>query len=155
VSPALRARKLPGSLPQTTVESSSPTASSDYRAVGILDLMMAAQDPFIRQNFDGQRVGLTGRFSPKNANHFELVCTFVTCCAVDAQLLALRVDTNDIPALDKLTWTKVIGRVSFEKVGDDTMPVIAAETIAAIPAPREPLVYGPSRPQQPNRPLLR
>ena len=132
-----------------------PTFGEDYRPVGILDLVMAAQNPFVRKYFDGERVGLTGRFLPKNANHFELVCSFITCCAVDAQLLAVHVDTNEIPVYDKLTWTKVIGRVSFVKVGEDTMPVIAAEKIAAIPAPREPLVYGPSRPPQWNRPAPR
>jgi len=157
VSPGLSARKLPGSVPssrQTSAAFSTPATSGDYRPVGILDLMRAAQNPVVRQDFDGKRVGLTGRFLPKNANHFELVCAFVTCCAVDAQLLALRVDTNDIPLLEKLTWTKVIGRVTFVKVGEDTMPVVTAETVAAIPAPKEPLVYGPTR-QQLNRPAPR
>ena len=143
----------------TATASSTPTpqpvASSPvrdaYRVVSILDLMMAAQDPLFQQDFNGKRVELTGRFSPKDATHFELICTLVTCCAADAQLLALRVDAKDIPALHKMAWTKVIGRVSFVKVKDDYMPIITAEQITTIPSPEEQFVYGPSR----NRKLSR
>jgi len=129
-----------------------PVARDDYRAVSILDLMMAAQDPVFQQDFNGKRVGLIGKFFPKDTTHFELICTLVTCCAVDAQLLALRVDASNVPALDKMVWTKVIGRVSFAKIGEDNVPIIAAEKITAIPSPQEQFVYGPSRPRKSNRP---
>lgn len=145
VSLDLQMRKPPASAVVSRKGAASP-ANDDCLAVGILDLMRAAQNPFVRQAFEGRRVGLTGRFFPKNANHFELVCTFITCCAVDAQLLAVRVETDDIPTFEKLAWTKVVGRVNFVKIGEDTMPVIAADTIAKTPAPREPLVYGPNHP---------
>ena len=113
---------------------------------------MAAQDPVFQQDFNGKRVGLIGKFFPKDTTHFELICTLVTCCAVDAQLLALRVDASNVPALDKMVWTKVIGRVSFAKIGEDNVPIIAAEKITAIPSPQEQFVYGPSRPRKSNRP---
>ena len=139
--------------PAATTPTVAPqTVRDDYREVSILDLMMAAQDPLFQQDFNGKRVGLIGKFFPKVRGHFELICTVVTCCAVDAQLLALRVDAKEVPALGKLAWTKVIGRVSFVKVEDDYMPVIAAEKITAIPSPQEQFAYKPSPPKKQNRP---
>jgi len=145
---------------QTITASTAPTPQpvapapvrDEYRAVSILDLMMAAQDPLFQQDFNGKRVELMGRFSPKDATHFELICTLVTCCAADAQLLALRVDAKGIPALNKLSWAKVIGRVSFVKVEGDYMPILVAEKITAIPSPEEQFVYEPSRPKKQSRP---
>lgn len=132
--------------------SASPAVRDDYRAVGILDLMLASQDAYFQEDFKGKRVGLTGQFFPQEATHFELVCTLITCCAVDAQLLGLRVETDRVPAFDKMAWMKVIGRVRFVKEGDHDVPVIAAEKITPIPSPKEPFVYGPSRPHRPIRP---
>ena len=142
---------VPGTPPVIAPET-PPVIHDDYIAVSILDLMLAAQDPIFEQGFKGKRVGLTGRFMPKDATHCELICTLVTCCAVDAQLLTLRIHAKNIPSLDKLAWTKVIGRVSFVKIGKHDMPIIAAEKITAIPSPQEQFIYGPSRPIGPNRP---
>ena len=130
----------------------SPAAHDDnVAAVRILDLIMAAQDPLFQQDFIGRRVEVRGRFFPKDKTHCELICTLVTCCAVDAQMLSLRIDANTIPALKKLAWTKVIGRVSFVKTEGDYVPIITAESIAATVSPQEQFDYGLSRPPRQNR----
>lgn len=130
-------------------------AGEDYIKVGILDLMFAARDMDFRRELDGKRVGLTGQFSQKNGTHFELIFTVITCCAADAQLLGLQVNAKDIPALEELAWTKVIGRVSFMKMEERDVPVIEAEKITAADAPQEQFIYGASRPQRQSRPSNR
>jgi len=120
---------------------SRAAAYEDYISVGILDLMFAANDRDFRRRLDGQRVGLTGKFSQKDETHFELIFTVVTCCAADAQLIGLRVNARDIPALEELAWTKVVGRLGFVKMGERDVPVIEAEKITATASPQEQLIY--------------
>jgi uncharacterized repeat protein (TIGR03943 family) len=126
--------------------------SNHPRAVSMLDLMLAAQDDWAQKDFDGKLVTLTGRFFPQDAHSFGLVSTLITCCAADAQTLAVRVNMDDPPKWGKLAWVKVVGRVSFSKSGEQNVPIIAAEKITGIPSPEEQYIYPQSRPIKHSRP---
>ena len=122
------------------------------RAVSILDLMLAAQDDWAQKDFDGKLVSLTGRFYPQDIHCFGLVSILITCCAADAQTVAVRINMDNPPKWGELAWVKVVGRVSFQKSEDQNVPVIAAEKVTEIPSPEEQYIYPQARPIKHSRP---
>ena len=138
--------------PKTPEVATTERVCDTPRAVSILDLMLAAQDDWAQKDFDGKLVSLTGRFYPQDAHCFGLVSILITCCAADAQTVAVRINVDNPPKWGQLAWVKVVGRVGFVKEGDQNVPVIAAEKVTEIPSPEEQYIYPEARPIKHSRP---
>jgi uncharacterized repeat protein (TIGR03943 family) len=128
----------------------------------VVDLMYAAQEPFTRKDFEGKDVELIGQLVPIKvkagaesnvpAGSFELFRLVMVCCAADAMPVAVRIEGKPQPkGLREMQWLKVTGRVHYRprirEEGDETdygnipEPVIVADSIKKIEAPREKYLY--------------
>lgn len=131
--------------------------------VEITDLLYAAQEPSSRKDFEGKRVELIGQLVRPTArganakivdpNTFRVMRLVMVCCAADAMPAALKIQSVQKPDDQReMSWLKVTGVVHFrprpKSVGDDGIdygdypePVIVAEKIVNMPAPREKYIY--------------
>ncbi len=123
------------------------TKSDDGRIVAsTMDLLYAANEPGIRQDFENQEIEVIGQFFPArknnpNGDRFSLVRMFVMCCAADARPVAITVRALQPEAFPDMSWVKVSGKATFPTEGGRTVPVIVAETVVPTDAPAETFVY--------------
>ncbi|GEM_PF-390392 len=127
-------------------------ASQQPRSVSMLDLMLAAQDDWCQKDFMDRPLEIIGRYYPDNPHYFGLISTLITCCAVDAQTLAIRVDTQSAPDLEKLAWVRVVGTVRFDQSDGSTVPILTAASVTPINSPADPYIYRPTGPTRQARP---
>lgn len=128
----------------------------------VVDLMYAAQEPFTRKDFEGKDVELIGQLVPIKVKagaeskvpvgSFELFRLVMVCCAADAMPVAVRIEGKpQAKGLREMQWLKVTGRVYYRPrikddedqtdYGDIPEPVIVADSIKKIEAPREKYLY--------------
>ena len=128
----------------------------------VVDLMYAAQEPYTRKDFEGKDVELIGQLVPIKVKaaiksnfptgSFELFRLVMVCCAADAMPVAVRIEGKPQPKrLREMQWLKITGRVQYRprirQEGDETdygdipEPVIVADSIKKIEAPREKYLY--------------
>lgn len=112
----------------------------------VLDLLYAAQDNVLRQDFEGKRVELIGQIMPDSSNNaggnrFKAVRMFMTCCAADARPVATLVEADKIPDFPEMTWVKIIGTPTFPVEKGRRISVLKAEKVEKTEAPPESMVY--------------
>lgn len=73
--------------------------------------------------------------------YFLMFRFFIFCCAADAVPLWVVVASEQSPALTTETWVKVTGRFRFESIHNNTVPMLLADSVEAIPAPPPELRY--------------
>jgi uncharacterized membrane protein YcgQ (UPF0703/DUF1980 family) len=117
-----------------------------YIVAEAVDLLYAAGEPTMREDFENKQVEVTGQFLPAltgnpNGDRFNLTRLFVMCCAADARPVAISVQTNPAIDLPKMTWVKVRGKATFPVEGGRHMPVIVAESTTETDAPEESFLY--------------
>ena len=144
----IRNRGVSESLEKTqsdTVAASIPqpaaTQNGEFTAVEVGDLLMAAQTPSGAKAYNGKRVELVGQVFPLGENRFELVRTLILCCAADAQMLAVRVESDRDLDVSSMKWAKVRGRVGFTIKDGHSIPVVNAEKVLIVQQPVDPYVY--------------
>jgi uncharacterized repeat protein (TIGR03943 family) len=128
--------------------------SSDYlprNAAGqitaqTVDLLYAAEEPNMREDFDGKEVEMIGQFMPAKENNpkgnrFNLVRMFVMCCAADARPVAVSVETNQPSQPPEMSWVKVVGKATFPLEGGRRIPVVIADSITPCEPPPESFIY--------------
>ncbi|MFY8215327.1 MAG: TIGR03943 family putative permease subunit [Chthoniobacterales bacterium] len=111
-----------------------------------LDLLYAAEEPSMRQDFEGQEVEMIGQFMPANSNNpngnrFNLVRMFMLCCAADAQPLAILVQPQDFQIFPDMTWVKVSGKAVFPVEGGNRIALVENAHVEETAAPAEVFVY--------------
>lgn len=140
--------------PPQTAESTAddffkPDASGNIQ-VNVADLLYAAAEPTLRAPFAGKSAEIIGQFMPAKSNNaagnrFKLVRLFMTCCAADAQPVSLLIEHDaalPIPLkVSDMTWTKVIGDISFPLENGRTIAVIHAKKIEPVDPPDETMLY--------------
>ena len=137
-----------------TVGPTETVPSSDYlprNAAGqitaqTVDLLYAAQDPTMREDFEGKEVELIGQFMPakeKNprGDRFNLIRMYVMCCAADARPVAVSVQTEKPGEHAEMSWVKVTGLATFPTEGGRRIPVLMAKSIEACDPPEESFIY--------------
>ena len=117
-----------------------------YIMAEAVDLLYAAGEPTMREDFENKQVEVKGQFLPAltgnpNGDRFNLTRLFVMCCAADARPVAISVQTNPAIDLPKMTWVKVRGKATFPVEGGRHMPVIVAESTTETDAPEESFLY--------------
>jgi uncharacterized repeat protein (TIGR03943 family) len=128
----------------------------------VIDLLYAAQDAFTRKDFEGKKVELIGQVVPNKLKKgtiaaappgaFKLLRLVMVCCAADAMPVAVKIETK-LPLAEsrEMQWLKVTGQVHYRPrskddsdgidYGDQPEPVIVADSIKKISAPREKYLY--------------
>ena len=111
-----------------------------------IDLLYAAEEPTMRQDFEGQEVEMVGQFMPAKSNNaggnrFNLVRLFMLCCAADAQPLAVLVQPEAFEKFPDMTWVKVSGRAVFPMEGGSRIALVENAHVEQTPKPAEVFVY--------------
>ncbi len=112
--------------------------------VETVDLLYAAAEPGMREDFENKDVEITGQFLPArtgnpSGDRFQLVRMFVMCCAADARPVAVTVrGKNDFP---EMSWLKVTGRVTFPVEAGKRSALIIAESVEKTDPPPESFIY--------------
>ena len=111
--------------------------------VETLDLLFAAQEPNLREEFENQRVSIIGQYVPPRGGAeggFDLVRMFMVCCAADARPLGIKV-TGEPVAVPRMGWVRITGIARFEDNGGVIEPSLELEKIEEVEAPRESMLY--------------
>jgi uncharacterized repeat protein (TIGR03943 family) len=111
--------------------------------VETLDLLFAAQEPGLREEFENQRVSIIGQYVPPrggDAAGFDLVRMFVVCCAADARPLGIKV-VGDPVSVPRMGWVRITGIARFADNGGLLEPSLELEKIEEVEAPREAFLY--------------
>jgi uncharacterized repeat protein (TIGR03943 family) len=111
--------------------------------VETLDLLFAAQEPGLREEFENQRVSIVGQYVPPRGGAeggFDLVRMFVVCCAADARPLGIKV-TGQPVAVPRMGWVRITGIARFEDNGGVLEPSLELEKIEEVEPPRESFLY--------------
>ena len=111
--------------------------------VETLDLLFAAEEPALREEFENQRVSIIGQYIPPRGGAeggFDLVRMFVVCCAADARPLGIKV-VGDPVEVPRMGWVRITGVARFEDKGGTIEPRLELEKIEEVEAPRESFLY--------------
>lgn len=111
-----------------------------------VDIMYAASDEAMREDFDGREVEVVGQIMPArtgnpSSNRFHLVRLFVMCCAADARPAGIAVETGDSVELPESSWVKVTGRATFPVEDGRHKAVLRADRITPTDPPRNSFIY--------------
>ncbi len=136
------------SVPAETKPSSDylPRNAAGQITAQTVDLLYAAEEPAMREDFEGKEVEMIGQYMPakeKNAqgNRFNLVRMFVMCCAADARPVAVSVETNKPMEPAEMSWVKVVGKATFPLEGGRRIPVVVAQSVSPCDPPPESFIY--------------
>lgn len=137
-----------------SIGESTPIEVADYLArnakgqilAETVDLLYAAAEPTIRQDFEGKEIEIIGQFMPAESDNpegdrFKLVRLFVMCCAADARPVAALVEAAPGTTFPEMTWLRITGRATFPMEGGRRRAVIAADTVEEIDSPPETFIY--------------
>lgn len=111
--------------------------------VETLDLLFAAEEPALREEFENQRVSIIGQYIPPRGGAeggFDLVRMFVVCCAADARPLGIKVVGGPVE-VPRMGWVRITGVARFEDKGGTIEPRLELEKIEEVEAPRESFLY--------------
>lgn len=112
----------------------------------VLDLLYAAQDNVLRQDFEEKKVQLIVQYMPDTAtagaakaagNRFKGVRMFMTCCAADARPIATLIEAEKMPEFPEMTWVKVVGKATFPIERGRRISIVQAEKIEKAEPPPE------------------
>jgi len=111
--------------------------------VETLDLLFAASEPALREEFENQRVTLVGQYVPPRSGdgNFDLVRMIMVCCAADARPLGVKVIAPAPDGVDSMGWVRVTGIARFEDRGGFFEPRVEGSAVEQVEAPRETILY--------------
>lgn len=108
----------------------------------VLDLLYAAQDPVLRNDFEAKKIQLIVQYMPDSSAsassaRFKGVRMFMTCCAADARPIATLIESDKLPDVPEMTWVKVVGTATFPIERGRRVSVVKAEKIEKTEPPPE------------------
>ncbi len=109
-----------------------------------LDLLFAAEESALREQFENQRVSITGQYVPPRGGKdggFDLVRMFVVCCAADARPLGIKIIAPEVIEIPRMGWVRITGVARFETLNGRIEPKLEAEKVEEVEAPRETFLY--------------
>jgi uncharacterized repeat protein (TIGR03943 family) len=123
-----------------------PRNEAGQIAIQTVDLLYAAQEPTMREDFEDNQVELVGQYMPAPAHcsgsdRFSLVRMFIVCCAADARPVAVTVQTGRKDAIAEMSWVRVIGKATFPVEGGQRIPLVVAKEVAPCDPPEETFIY--------------
>ncbi|MDD5199557.1 MAG: TIGR03943 family protein [Terrimicrobiaceae bacterium] len=158
--------QLPAAQPPATVEPALPDDGSSAEAgdnkaadpysfpknkkgdiqAQVVDFLYAAQLPEMRTELENKQIEVIGQLMPAKTNNpqgsrYDVIRMFMTCCAADAQPVALPVEPRDKPGLREMTWVKVSGKATFPVIGGQRMPLIENGVIEKTDPPEDTYLY--------------
>jgi len=111
-----------------------------------VDLLYAAAEPTMREDFENKEVEIIGQFLPArtgnaSGDRFNLIRLFVMCCAADARPVSVTVQSRDGKSFPDMTWLKVTGKATFPIESGRHTALIIADSIQEVDPPPESFIY--------------
>jgi putative membrane protein len=112
----------------------------------VVDFLYATQLPEIRQQLENKTIEVIGQLMPaktnnSNGNRYVVLRMMMTCCAADAQPIALAIEPQNKPELPDMTWVKVTGTAAFPVEGGKRTPVIQNAAFEQTEPPEDAYLY--------------
>lgn len=111
------------------------------------ELYYTGGDQEVQKVLTGQMVETIAQVLPEKVNNedghrLRIFRMLVQCCAADARPYSVPVDFGKkAPDLKDMTWVKVVGKMSYKKEGEQTVPVIQATKMEETTAPDNAMIY--------------
>jgi len=111
------------------------------------ELYYTAGDVEVQNVLAGQMVETVAQVLPEKVNNDDghrvrIFRMLVQCCAADARPYSVPVDFGKTaPEFKDSTWVKVVGKMTYKKEGDQTVPIIEATKVEETTAPDNAMIY--------------
>ncbi|MCB1207908.1 MAG: hypothetical protein KDK97_01215 [Verrucomicrobiales bacterium] len=136
-----------GSFTLEDLKAQVPQSKEGNFILDVPEIYYTGGDVEVQRVLTGQSVETIAQVLPEKVNNAEgnrirIFRLLVQCCAADARPYSVPVDFGKkAPEYKDMTWVKVTGTMSYQKEGDQTVPVLNATKIEETTAPSETTLY--------------
>lgn len=117
-------------------EPADPAAPVSFDEMNIMNIVYDLMEP--DDVLHVETVGMFGRSSRVPAGHGVLFRFVMTCCAADAQPVAVVLKADDLADLAEDQWIRVTGTARLTEVDGRERPLLTAESVEKIDPPSNP-----------------
>ncbi len=146
-APAPKQAQSYGSFTLEDLKQQVPQNSKGEFVLEVPEIYYTGGDVEVQKVITGQPVETIAQVLPEKVNNADghrlrIFRMLVQCCAADARPYSVPVDFGKkAPELKEMTWVKISGTMSYEKDGDQTVPVIMATNVEETTAPENSMIY--------------
>ena len=136
-----------GSFTLEDLKAQVPQSKEGHFILEVPELYYTGGDLEVQKVLAGQMVETTAQVLPEKVNNedghrLRIFRMLVQCCAADARPFSVPVDFGKkAPDLKEMSWVKVVGKMTYKKEGDQTVPVIEATQMDETTAPDNAMIY--------------
>ena len=147
VPPAAQATKSYGTFSLEDLKQQVPQSKDGNFILEVPELYYTGGDQEVQRVLTGQMVETIAQILPEKVNNADghrlrIFRMLVQCCAADARPYSVPVDFGKkAPDLKEMSWVKVVGKMSYKKEGEQTVPVIQATKVEETTAPDNAMIY--------------
>ncbi|MEN3941835.1 hypothetical protein WJU23_11120 [Prosthecobacter sp. SYSU 5D2] len=136
-----------GSFTLEDLKQQVPQNSKGEFVLEVPEIYYTGGDIEVQRVITGQAIETTAQVLPEKVNNenghrLRIFRMLVQCCAADARPYSIPVDFGEkAPDFKEMTWVKISGIMSYEKEGDQTVPVIKVTNSEETTAPDNTMIY--------------
>jgi len=136
-----------GSFTLEDLKKQVPQSKEGNFILEVPEIYYTAGDLEVQNVIQGQGVETVAQVLPEkvnneNSHRLRVFRLMVQCCAADARPYSVPVDFGKkAPDFKEMSWVKVVGKMTYKKEGDQTVPVIEATSIEETAAPADAMIY--------------
>lgn len=141
------ASKSYGSFTLADLEAQVPKSKEGNFILEVPEIYYTGGDLEVQKVITGQSVETVAQVLPEKVNNADghrlrIFRMLVQCCAADARPYSIPVDFGEkAPEFKDMTWVKIVGKMAYEKQGDQTVPLLKASKIDETTAPENAMIY--------------
>jgi uncharacterized membrane protein YcgQ (UPF0703/DUF1980 family) len=136
-----------GSFTLDDLKAQVPQSKDGNFILEVPEIYYTGGDIEVQSVLAGQSVETVAQVLPEKVNNTDgrrlrIFRMLVQCCAADARPYSIPVEfAEKAPAYKDMTWIKIVGKMAYEKDGDQTVPVLRAEKIEETTEPENTMIY--------------
>lgn len=136
-----------GSFTLEDLKAQVPQSKEGNFILEVPELYYTGGDLEVQKVLTGQMVETVAQVLPEKVNNpdgnrVRIFRMLVQCCAADARPYSVPVDFGKkAPEFKDMTWVKVVGKMSYKKEGEQTVPIIEATKVEETTAPDNAMIY--------------
>jgi uncharacterized membrane protein YcgQ (UPF0703/DUF1980 family) len=136
-----------GSFTLDDLKAQVPQSKDGNFILEVPEIYYTGGDIEVQSVLAGQTVETIAQVLPEKVNNADgrrlrIFRMLVQCCAADARPYSIPVEFADkAPAYKDMTWIKIVGKMAYEKDGDQTVPVLKAEKVEETTEPENTMIY--------------
>ncbi len=136
-----------GSFTLDDLKAQVPQSKDGNFILEVPEIYYTGGDIEVQSVLAGQSVETIAQVLPEKVNNADgrrlrIFRMLVQCCAADARPYSIPVEFADkAPTYKDMTWIKIVGKMAYEKEGDQTVPVLKAEKVEETTEPENTMIY--------------